>query len=204
MINANNEYYQNGSINIRKDNDEWQTATDTCSESGSSAVLIEKSITENGNYSAKDDNADGYSDVTVDVASSFTKSVVSFAFVNTIDGQDTVRECKSEIIITSSTAVSVPAVNQSNNPIMYTTIIGDISTLYITQSEQTHGSSCVTFKARSNFSFYIDGVKKNIGTVLAGEVYTITTWWEYVGPVYKNMIKMAKWDDPSSFVYEIT
>lgn len=30
MINANNEYYQNGSINIRKDNDEWKNASDTC------------------------------------------------------------------------------------------------------------------------------------------------------------------------------
>jgi hypothetical protein len=37
---------------------------------GDSATLIEKSITENGVYNASDDNADGYSKVTVDVAGS--------------------------------------------------------------------------------------------------------------------------------------
>lgn len=35
---------------------------------GGSATLIEKSITENGEYNASDDNADGYKKVTVDVA----------------------------------------------------------------------------------------------------------------------------------------
>lgn len=36
--------------------------------SGGSATLITKSITQNGTYSAQDDSADGYSEVTVDVA----------------------------------------------------------------------------------------------------------------------------------------
>lgn len=36
--------------------------------SGGSATLITKSITQNGTYLAQDDNADGYSEVTVDVA----------------------------------------------------------------------------------------------------------------------------------------
>lgn len=45
---------------------------------GGSAALITKTITENGTYSAEDDDADGYSDVTVNVptgggASSWTK-----------------------------------------------------------------------------------------------------------------------------------
>lgn len=35
---------------------------------GGSATLIEKSITENGTYSAADDEADGYSQVTVEVS----------------------------------------------------------------------------------------------------------------------------------------
>lgn len=35
---------------------------------GGSSVLISKSITQNGIYNAQDDNADGYSEVTVDVA----------------------------------------------------------------------------------------------------------------------------------------
>ena len=167
---------------------------------GGSATLIEKSITANGTYIASSDNADGYSKVSVDVSIPFTKSVVSFAFIITVDGQDIAQECKSEIINTSSNTISIPA----TTGVVYTSIIGDISTLYITKSEETHGGSCVTFKARSNFSLYIDGIKKSIGTVTAGEVYTIDTWWEYVGPVRKNMFKIAKWDDSSTYTYELT
>lgn len=65
----NNEFYQNAMINIRKDNDEWKNAAGTCS-----ADLIEKSITKNGEYNAKEDGADGYSSVMVDVdLTTFTK-----------------------------------------------------------------------------------------------------------------------------------
>lgn len=39
---------------------------------GGSATLIEKSITENGEYNASDDSADGYSKVTVDVPNTYT------------------------------------------------------------------------------------------------------------------------------------
>ena len=63
MINNNNEFYQNSMINARKDNDEWKNAAGTCFPN-----LIEKSINENGDYSAKTDGVDGYSKVTVDVA----------------------------------------------------------------------------------------------------------------------------------------
>lgn len=76
MINGNNDYWQNSGMNMRKDNDEWVAAPETCSGGGSSALLIEKSITENGDYSAKDDNADGYSEVAVDVGSNFLKVTV--------------------------------------------------------------------------------------------------------------------------------
>lgn len=62
-MNGNNEFYQNSMINARKDNDEWKNAAGTCSPN-----LIEKSITENGEYNASSDNADGYSKVTVDVS----------------------------------------------------------------------------------------------------------------------------------------
>lgn len=41
---------------------------------GGSAILIEKTITTNGEYSAVDDEADGYSSVSVDVANSYTAS----------------------------------------------------------------------------------------------------------------------------------
>ena len=43
---------------------------------GGSATLIEKSVTANGTYNASDDNADGYSKVTVNVQG----SNVSYAF----------------------------------------------------------------------------------------------------------------------------
>ena len=69
MLNANNSFYQNSMINARKDNDEWRNAKDTVpapSELGS------KEITENGNYSAKDDGLDGYSDVNVTVSNTYT------------------------------------------------------------------------------------------------------------------------------------
>lgn len=39
---------------------------------GGSAVLVSKTITENGTYNASDDNADGYSDVTVNVSGGVT------------------------------------------------------------------------------------------------------------------------------------
>lgn len=76
-MNGNNEFYQNSMINARKDNDEWKNAAETC-PSGNSATLIEKSITENGTYDASDDNADGYSSVTVNVPFTFNK-IYSYA-----------------------------------------------------------------------------------------------------------------------------
>lgn len=73
MLN-NNEFYQNAMINIRKDNDEWKNAAETCS-----ANLIEKSVTENGEYYAKDDNVDGYSSVAVNVPSAPETFEVNFS-----------------------------------------------------------------------------------------------------------------------------
>lgn len=67
MINGNNDYWQNSGMNMRKDNDEWVVASETCS-----ANLIEKVITENGEYNAKEDGADGYSSVDVNVSSTST------------------------------------------------------------------------------------------------------------------------------------
>lgn len=71
-MNTNNEFFLNSMINARKDNDEWKNATETCSPN-----LIEKSITENGDYSAKADGADGYSSVTVDVPSAPTPETIT-------------------------------------------------------------------------------------------------------------------------------
>ena len=65
MINGNNQYWQNAAINIRKDNDEWKNAANIYPP----PVLIEKSVTENGDYIAATDNADGYSSVKVEVPS---------------------------------------------------------------------------------------------------------------------------------------
>ena len=49
------------------ENQQWNLAS-SGGGGGGSATLIEKSITENGEYNASADNADGYSKVTVDVA----------------------------------------------------------------------------------------------------------------------------------------
>lgn len=46
-------------------------------DGGSGAVLIEKTITENGVYNAEDDDADGYSKVTVDAAATLITKTIS-------------------------------------------------------------------------------------------------------------------------------
>lgn len=72
---------QNGSVFIEMDtgkkymfdaeNSQWKLIGSGGGGGGGSATLIEKSITTNGTYNASNDNADGYSKVTVDVDSSF-------------------------------------------------------------------------------------------------------------------------------------
>jgi hypothetical protein len=75
-MDANNEFYQNSMVNIRKDNDEWRNASGTCSPN-----LIEKSVNENGDYLAKDDNADGYSSVGVNVKPYFKNLFLSTPYI---------------------------------------------------------------------------------------------------------------------------
>lgn len=81
-MNTNNEFYQNSMINARKDNDEWKNASGACSPN-----LMEKSITENGEYSAKADGADGYSSVSVDVESNpyFNSMLLSTPYITGYD-----------------------------------------------------------------------------------------------------------------------
>lgn len=56
-------------------------------ENGSnSATLVEKSITENGEYNASDDNASGYSSVTVNVPSAPTPETHQVTLSCTVDG----------------------------------------------------------------------------------------------------------------------
>lgn len=88
MINNNNEFYQNSLINVRKDNDEWKNAAGTCSPE-----LTEKSITENGTYTAASDNADGYSKVTVEVNNDF--NTIEFYVPDRVD--NTIRRFKTLI-----------------------------------------------------------------------------------------------------------
>lgn len=57
---------------------------------GSAPVLIEKDITENGTYSASDDDADGYSSVTVDIPEkeiTFSNQPVVFALSSNIENE---------------------------------------------------------------------------------------------------------------------
>ena len=63
MLNANNNFYQSMLSNKQGFDGEYPK-----DDNLTPATLIEKSITENGEYNASEDNADGYSKVTVDVA----------------------------------------------------------------------------------------------------------------------------------------
>ena len=58
-----------GTIPSNKNTDNLSTSINSI-PSGGSATLITKTITENGTYDATDDNADGYSEVTVNVVPS--------------------------------------------------------------------------------------------------------------------------------------
>lgn len=53
---------------------------------GGSAVLVTKTITENGTYDASDDDADGYSEVTVNVSGSSSAYPVFMSASSTISG----------------------------------------------------------------------------------------------------------------------
>lgn len=113
MINNNNEFYQNSMINARKDNDEWKTAAGTCS-----ANLIEKSITENGDYYASTDGADGYSSVKVEVPSAPTPETFEV-------GIETDGEIGSSVTTTKTHSETVAAINNGDN-IDFTITIGGV------------------------------------------------------------------------------
>ena len=66
MINGNNSYAQSIGTNMQNPEGVF------LKEPVPAPDLIEKSITDNGDYSAKADGADGYSSVDVNVANSFT------------------------------------------------------------------------------------------------------------------------------------
>ena len=65
-----------GTIPSNKNTNNLATAINSI-PSGGSATLITKTITENGTYDATDDNADGYSEVTVNVVPSSISLIIS-------------------------------------------------------------------------------------------------------------------------------
>ena len=112
MINGNNQYWQNAAMNIRKDNDEWKNAANIYPP----PVLIEKSVTENGDYSAATDNADGYSSVKVEVPSAPTPETFEV-------GIETDGEIGSSVTTTKTHSETVAAINNGDN-IDFTITIG--------------------------------------------------------------------------------
>lgn len=67
----------------------WNKASSGGGGGGGSATLIEKSITANGTYTASDDNADGYSEVTVDVtAIGMPKLATPVAVASAVENYD--------------------------------------------------------------------------------------------------------------------
>lgn len=78
---------------------------------GGSATLIEKSITENGTYTASSDNADGYSKVTVNVGMSFNNLIFSDYYMDYNDAPyvSTIVMVKADDGIYSDTVLPHPS-----------------------------------------------------------------------------------------------
>ena len=94
-------------------------------QAGGNATLITKSITANGTYNASSDNADGYSQVTVNVSSG--QSTLQSKSYNVSSAGTVTVTADSGYDGLSSVAVSVPQANLTN---------GVVSGEYVTQDNQ--------------------------------------------------------------------
>lgn len=107
---------------------------------GSSPTLITKSITANGTYDAEDDNADGYSSVTVDVPSGESYTVMSQAQWDALTRAQ--KQSYGLVLIGDSTTVNGPYWFGNRMPSIVYALFdhehGDIQT-NLTASSATHG-----------------------------------------------------------------
>lgn len=132
---------------------------------GGSATLITKTITANGTYSASDDSADGYSEVTVNVpssaASSWTKVAETSYQVNTTS--------------TSGTTIGVWATGHSE-------IITSEQIIYI-RIRDTAGKRAGYFYGTDNF-FIVNPALTTSATTCARSVTRVTSSGIYSNSTY--------------------
>ena len=89
---------------------------------GSSAVLIEKTITENGTYNAVDDEADGYSTVNVEVANTYTN-------------EDEGKVVDNGVLVAQTTMPQTVTENGSITTTLYNSVTIDVPNTYTNEDE---------------------------------------------------------------------
>ena len=127
---------------------------------GGSATLITKTITANGTYSASDDSADGYSEVTVNVPSSAASSWTKVA------------ETSYQVSTTSTSTIDVATITCSQS-------IWTAEKIVYVKVRDTEGKRSGYFYGTDTFIINMSGNKQNI-------VYSdMARWiWRYGGYSY--------------------
>ena len=158
-MNTNNEFYQNSMINARKDNDEWKNASGACSPN-----LMEKSITENGEYSAKADGADGYSSVTVNVSGG-----VGFQLMNlsTVGQSEDLRNGTTYINNDSATVDLTTIFSTNNGHNVY--IINPVDELRVTSLESFGNGYTIYFVPTQNCKVYEDSTELDLNDIFQSQ-----------------------------------
>lgn len=186
---------------------------------GSEPVLISKSISENGIYDASDDNANGYSSVSVSVPNTYTQSdegkVVSNGALVT-QGSDTVEQNGTvDTTLISSLIVNVPSAGgdfAALTPVNTTDFESDLYICIPTNSSIGFVFGQLTTKHRPSTSdstaeFYLPESfpASKIGSLITGvRASPNSTYAQYV-KIYKtesNTIKLlagSPWYDNDSY-----
>lgn len=212
MANSNNEFYQNSLINARKDNDEWKNAVGTCS-----ADMIEKTITENGQYTAKEDGVVGYSKVNVDVsASGKTQGLPKLATPTNIAKKISDSSQLWYIPAKNSKYMS-PAMTFGQGPtaipkyVIFSEPIQYLEFIYAV-SQGGYDTYCyVLFTAKTDTitAKYINSIgntssitMKNSGSVTTGKLYLAKFYFEYNGSATALNVRndeLTECNEPVSF-----
>jgi hypothetical protein len=123
---------------------------------GGSAVLIEKSITENGTYNAEDDDADGYSSVVTDIPPYFTCICATIG---------TSQSNPYTILWNKSNEVDVMTQMTDDERIWETRIVEPIKTLKLPTLDSTNSSFHIQFIPDEGFKLYINDEEVDIDEI---------------------------------------
>ena len=123
---------------------------------GGSAVLIEKSITENGTYNAEDDDADGYSSVVTDIPPYFTCLCATIG---------TSQSNPYTILWNKSNEVDVMTQMSDEERKWETRIVEPIKTLKLPTLDSTNSSFLIQFIPEDGFKLYINDEEINIDEI---------------------------------------